>query len=302
MLAFQSKPFDSDDYIFEIKYDGTRAICYYEDGNVKLINRRDVDITYRYPEIVEAIKKCVRGNVVLDGEIVFLENGKPNFYKLAEREHIIDKMRIEILSKIMPATYIIFDILYLNGSELINLPLIERKKILREVVSDCERVKVIDYVIGKGRELFEFAKSNGYEGIMAKKINSAYEERRSESWLKIKVFDTLDVVVVGYTKGNGEREDFGSLLVATHINGKLKLIGSVGSGFDKKQIAEALEKLKNDIIPNPPPNLEIDELPNREIVWVVPKYVCEVKYYEITKNYQLRNPVFVRWRDDKCLF
>jgi len=300
MLAYPSKPFDSQKFLYELKYDGTRAICYVQDGKVKLINRRNADITERYPEVVNSLK--VKGKeVVLDGEIVCFENGKPSFYKLAEREHIIDKFRINLLSKLIPATYMVFDILYVDGKELVNLPLIERKRILSECVVVNERVKIVDFVIGKGLELFEFAKSNGYEGIMAKKIDGFYEEKRSHNWLKIKVVDTLDVVVLGFTKGNGERESLGSLLIGAYVNGKLRYIGSVGSGFDREKISEALNKLKGDVIPKPD-GIEIPndvELPNRECFWIKPKYVAEVKYLEITKNLQLRNPVFVRFREDK---
>jgi len=302
MLAYPSKPFNSDEYLYELKYDGTRAICYIENEKIKLINRRNNDITERYPEIVNALKDSIKAKeIVLDGEIVYFENGKPNFYKLAEREHINDRFRINVLSKLMPTTFMIFDILYVDGKELINLPLIERKKILKEYVIPNERIKIVDFIVGKGIELFEFAKSNGYEGIMAKRIDGIYEEKRSYNWLKIKVVDTLDVVVLGFSKGNGERENFGSLLVGAYVNEKLRYLGSVGSGFDKEKIEETLSKLKNDVIPKPE-NIEIPndiELPNREIFWVKPKYVVEVKYLEITKNLQLRNPTFVRFREDK---
>jgi len=161
MLAFRSQPFDSQDFLFEIKYDGTRTICYFEEGNIKFINRRGKEFSYRYPEIKEALKNAVKaGEAVLDGEMVVLENQKPNFWKLAEREHVDNKFRIELLSKLMPATFIIFGILFLDGKELVNLPLIERKRILREIVEENERVKIADYKIGSGKGLFEFAKKN----------------------------------------------------------------------------------------------------------------------------------------------
>jgi bifunctional non-homologous end joining protein LigD len=306
MLAFRSQPFDSQDFLFEIKYDGTRTICYFEEKNTEFINRRGKEFSYRYPEIKEALKKAVKAKeAVLDGEIVVLENGKPNFWKLAEREHVDNKFRTELLSKLMPATYIIFDILFLNGKELTNLPLLERKRILEKTIEENERIKIAEYKIGSGKELFEFAKKNGLEGIMAKKIDSIYEMgKRSKNWLKIKVENTLDVVIVGYTTGTGEREDFGSLLVAAYHQGKLKFLGRVGTGFSKEEIEEIIKKLEKEKVSTPSISLEnvkLDLPEGREAIWVKPKYVCEVKFLEFTEDMQLRAPVFVRMREDKSV-
>jgi len=304
MLAFRSQPFDSQDFLFEIKYDGTRTICYFEEENIEFINRRGKEFSYRYPEIKEALKKAVKAKeAVLDGEIVVLENGKPNFWKLAEREHVNNKFRIELLSKLMPATYIIFDVLFVDGKELTNLPLLERKKILEKTIEENERIKIAEYKIGNGKELFEFAKKNGLEGIMAKKVDSIYEMgKRSKSWLKIKVENTLDVAIVGYTTGTGEREDFGSLLVAAYHQGKLKFLGRVGTGFSKEEIEEIIKKLEKEKVSTPfisPENVKLDLSEGREAIWVKPKYVCEVKFLEFTEDMQLRAPVFVRMREDK---
>jgi len=306
MLAFRSQPFDSQNFLFEIKYDGTRTICYFENGNIKLVNRRGKEFSYRYPEIKEALKKALKAKeAVLDGEIVVLENGKPNFWKLAEREHVDNKFRIELLSKLMPATYIIFDVLFLDGKELTNLPLLERKKILKDTIEENERIKIAMYKIGSGKELFEFAKKNGLEGIMAKKIDSIYEMgKRSKNWLKIKVENTLDVAIIGYTTGTGEREDFGSLLVAAYHKGKLKFLGRVGTGFSKEEIEEIIKKLEKEKVPTPfvsPENVKLDLPEGREAIWVKPKYVCEVKFLEFTEDMQLRAPVFVRMREDKSV-
>jgi len=306
MLAFRSQPFDSQDFLFEIKYDGTRTICYFEEGNIEFINRRGKEFSYRYPEIKEALKNAIKaGEAVLDGEIVVLENQKPNFWKLAEREHVDNKFRIELLSKLMPATYIIFDILFLDGKELIDLPLIERKKILKDVVEENERVRIAEYKIGSGKELFELARKSGLEGIVAKKIDSAYEiGKRSKNWLKIKAENSLDVVIVGYTTGTGEREDFGSLLVAAYQNGKLKFLGRVGTGFSKEEIEGIIRKLEKEKISNPPvssENVKLELPEGREAIWVKPKYVCEVRFLEFTEDMQLRAPVFVRMREDKSI-
>ena len=252
------------------------------------------------------MKKAVKAKeAVLDGEIVVLENGKPNFWKLAEREHVDNKFRIELLSKLMPATYIIFDILFLDGKELTTLPLLERKRILEKTIEENERIKIAEYKIGSGKELFEFAKKNELEGIMAKKVDSIYEiGKRSKSWLKIKVENTLDVAIVGYTTGTGEREDFGSLLVAAYHQGKLKFLGRVGTGFSKEEIEEIIKKLEKEKVSTPfisLENVKLDLPEGRKAIWVKPKYVCEVKFLEFTEDMQLRAPVFVRMREDKSV-
>ena len=226
MLAFLSEPFDSRDFAYEIKFDGTRTIAYIdlEKKSVKFLNRRGIFFEKRYPEIVEAILKSINAKrVILDGEICVFERGKPNFYKLAEREQVDNKLRIELLSKLMPATFVVFDILHLDGKDLIDLPLIERKKILEKVVEEGERILLSVWVKEKGKKFFEEVKRKGLEGIMAKRLDSKYEiGKRSKNWLKIKVFRTLDCIICGYTKGEGWREEyFGALLCGIFYKGKL---------------------------------------------------------------------------------
>jgi bifunctional non-homologous end joining protein LigD len=176
---------------------------------------------------------------------------------------------------------------------------------LEKIVEENERIKISEYKIGSGKELFEFAKKNGLEGIMAKKIDSIYEiGKRSKNWLKIKVENILDAVIVGYTTGTGEREDFGSLLVAAYHQGKLKFLGRVGTGFSKEEIEEIIKKLEKEKVSAPfisLENVKLDLSEGREAIWVRPKYVCEVKFLEFTEDMQLRAPVFVRMREDKSV-
>lgn len=288
MLAFPSEPFDSKDYIFEIKYDGTRCISYISKDTWIFLNRRGFFFQNRYPEFKKINEWIKASKVILDGEIVILDKGKPNFKFLQEREQT-NELRANILADIMPATYYIFDILHLDGKDLVDLPLIERKKILGEIVKENERVKIVGFVEEKGKELFEFAKKEGLEGIMAKQKESVYEQRRSWSWRKIKTLKTADVVILGYTKGEGER-DLGAIIVGAYLNGKLVCLGKVGTGFDKQEI-EHIEEFARQ---NPGEKVCEDEA-----VWCKPKLVCEVRFMEITPDYKLRAPAFIRFREDK---
>ncbi len=303
MLAFSSKPFNSKDFLFEIKFDGTRTIAYIDraNENVRFLNRRMVYFEKRYPEL--EIWKDVQGEkVILDGEIVVFEKGKPNFYKLEEREQVEDEERIEILSKLYPATFIAFDILHLNGKDLVDLPLVERKRVLEDVVRESERILISRYILENGERFFEEVIKKGLEGIVAKKLDSKYEiGKRSKEWLKIKNLKRIDVVVVGYTTGIGKREDFGSLVGAVYDKGKLRYIGKIGTGFDENDIKMLLEKFKNLRIENCPlekePDLKLHS--KRKVVWLKPELIVEVEFLEFTKEFMLRAPSFIRIREDK---
>jgi bifunctional non-homologous end joining protein LigD len=308
MLAHLSEPFDSSDWCFEVKYDGTRCIAYIDvkSKSVKFLNRRLIFFQNRYPELLNIFEEVKARRVILDGEIVIFdkETGKPNFYKLAEREHVDNKTRIEILSKLIPATYVVFDILHKDGEDLIDLPLTKRKKILEKTVKESERILLSTYVIGKGKKFFKAVKRQGLEGIMAKKLNSPYLiGERSKLWLKIKVLKTLDCIIVGYSTGTGKREPIGSLILGCYHNGKLRYVGKVGTGFSEEelnQILGKLEKLKTNKCPFEQ-EPELDLPPERKAVWVKPKLICEVKFMNLSQNLIMRAPSFVRLRTDKQL-
>jgi len=211
-------------------------------------------------------------------------------------------MRIELLSKIMPATLIVFDILHKDGEDLINLPLIERKKILEEVVEENERIVISTYVIGKGKKFFEEVKKRGLEGVMAKKLDSTYQlGKRSKDWLKIKYLKTLDCIICGFTEGTGWREEyFGALLCGIYYQGKLLYIGRVGTGWneeDLKQLTSLLKKLEID--KNPFDVFEEEPSIVEKVHWVKPKLVAEIKFMNLSKDLKMRAPSFKRLRDDK---
>jgi DNA ligase D-like protein (predicted ligase) len=294
MLAVSGNPFSARGWIFEPKIDGTRCIAYVRNGIVLLQNRRLVDITYRYPEIVESLAK---GNdCILDGEIAVLTGGRPDFSALAMREHQTRRMKIDYLSEAQLASYIVFDILCSGGDDVMNKPLTERKKILKEELEEDDIVSIIDFFPENGEAYFKAAVRLGLEGIMGKKESSVYRPGiRSSDWIKIKRSLTVDMVVGGYIPGKGNRESFfGGLLVGAYDQGNLVYVGRVGSGFSEKEletVTKSFQPVSESPFSNPPPTTGV--------VWLKPEIVVEVTAMEVTHDGHLRAPVFLRLRDDK---
>jgi bifunctional non-homologous end joining protein LigD len=306
MLTFLIRqPFDDPNYIMEIKFDGTRSITYIdvENKSVEFLNRRNIWFQDRYPELKELWKDVkAKERIILDGEIVVFVRGKPDFSKLASREHVGSKLRAKMLSEKHPATFVVFDILHLDGKDLVDLPLIERKQILDETVKESDRLLKSVFVNEKGKQFFKQMKEKGLEGMVAKKINSRYVQQRSKDWLKLKTLNTLDVVIVGYTSGIGKREEvFGSILAGIYHEGRLHYLGRVGTGWSDdflKETLPRLEKLKTKKSPiQPEPRISMPD--NRKIIWVKPQLVAEIQYLLLTRDLQMRAPAFKRLREDK---
>ena len=295
MLAVSGKAFSSKEWIFEPKIDGTRCIAYISNNSVELQNRRLRSITYRYPEVIRALKQAA-GDCILDGEMAVFSKGMPDFSYLAVREQQIQNTRIDYLSKDMPASYIVFDILYKGQESLMDRPLIDRKSILREELQENGIVTIIDYLQEYGNSYFKAALKKGLEGIMAKRLASPYRPGvRSQDWIKIKKRLTFDLVVVGYTPGLGQRQPFfGALLLGAYDSGRLIFTGKVGSGFSIKE----LEEISGQFVAS-------DESPffhspsTGDVRWLKPEIVVEVEALEVSKRRHLRAPVFLRTRDDK---
>lgn len=289
-------------FIYEPKLDGTRVLIY-KNHTIKLINRRDHNVTRRYPEL--NIKDNIKSKTcVLDAELVILNNGKPDFNLLQTREQLDKPFTIKLRSEQFPATLFVFDILEKDGKDLTSLPLIKRKKILRKTIIDSPFIVFCPYT-KNGLELWHKVKQLGMEGVMAKRVNSLYEGTRSKSWLKIKNLNTVDAIIIGFTKGKGLRSKvFGSLVLASYINNKLTYIGRVGTGFDTQMInklSKMLKKLKTEKCPLGKKELESHNVNVNDIVWVKPKLIAEVKYLKLTKQHELRAPSFLRLRFDKKL-
>jgi ATP-dependent DNA ligase len=205
-------------------------------------------------------------------------------------------MKIEYLSRAMPVSYIVFDILCANGESVMDRPLRERKEVLHEVLQEGEIVSIVDSFPEKGEDYFQAALKTGIEGVVAKRLASRYLPGiRSQDWIKIKRSLTIDLVVGGYIPGNGDREQyFGGLLMGAYDHGQLVYVGRVGSGFALAELREITSHFLPRIqspFSNPPPT--------PEAVWVEPNLVVQVTALEVTHDGHLRAPVFLRTRGDK---
>jgi DNA ligase D-like protein (predicted ligase)/DNA ligase D-like protein (predicted 3'-phosphoesterase) len=293
-----SKPFTSGDWIFEIKWDGVRAISYVGE-TLSIRSRNNVELVDKFPELMEL--KDLASNTILDGEIVVIRDRKSDFQILIERTKARLPGDIEFMSRRYPATYIVFDVLEKDGKPLISLPLIERKRLLVSYVKESPKVILSVFVEENGEAYYTAALEKGVEGIMAKKIDSTYEPgQRSGNWLKIKRLRSCDCVIFGYTKGEGARSaSFGALILGLYDRGDPAYIGKVGSGFSDHEIMELLVSFESLITAKETlKGLEIAE----EITWLEPKVVCEVEYQSVTVDGKLRLARFKRIRLDKTPF
>jgi bifunctional non-homologous end joining protein LigD len=295
MLArLAPQPFSSEDWIFEIKWDGFRAIAYVGE-ELSLKSRNQKELKHVFPELQE-LQQLAR-NVVLDGEIVVMKDGRPDFQALLERGQATSPVEIELQAKRSSVVYVVFDILEKDGVTLVNLPLTERKEILKASIKEGRHVLLSDFVEEKGEAYYKVALEKGLEGVVAKKKGSIYEQgARSGSWLKLKQLRSCDCLILGYTKGSGDRsETFGALLLGLYDNEALVYVGKVGTGFSHstlETLSERFQQLKTNAAP-----FSVD-LPN-EITWLQPQIVCEVSYQTVTKDGRLRMPRFSGLRGDK---
>ncbi len=291
MLAtLTDKPFDRKGWIFEIKWDGYRAIGFKKGERTELLSRNEKSFTSRFHTIAEELKK-LPGTFVVDGEIVlFDEQGRSSFQLMQN------------YNKVKKGTplYYLFDILSLNGKDLRNLPLIERKKILKTLIGKgkLKSIKYCDHIDEHGIAFFKAAAKKGFEGIIAKKADSAYQFSRSSDWLKIKAIQRQEVVIGGFTEPKGSRKRFGALLVGVYEKNKLIYTGHIGGGFNFQLLTDVHEKLKKLITPTCP--FASPPHPNSPVTWVKPKLVCEVAFAEWTQEGMMRQPIFKGLRIDKA--
>src|SRR5215467_1788334 len=235
--------FSDPNWLFEIKWDGVRALATIVDEAVKLRSRNHIDITARYPELAALPKVFAAHQAILDGEIVALdERGLSSFQRLQERMHV--RAPAEKQLRETPVVYFAFDLLYCDGYDLRQAPLLERKQLLGRLLHANGRFRYSDHQLEHGKELFELARESGLEGIVAKRGDSVYVGDRSANWAKLKVSQTLDAVVGGWTEARTEAIPFGSLLLGLYEGKKLHFIGHVGSGFDNKKHADLSSKWK----------------------------------------------------------
>ena len=301
MMAKTGDPFDSDNHFFEVKWDGLRALMFLENGRLELQNRNLRDVTRSYPEIQTVAKKIRAKKAIIDGEVVVLnEKGIPDFGRLQNRFGVEDPKRVETARGANPVTYVAFDLLHINGKDIIKDQLEIRKKTLHSLIEEGPHLLYGDHVENHGVQYYSQALKLGFEGTVGKEKHSPYMlGTRSSFWIKSKGSHTLDAIVVGYIQGEGIRKStFGSLVMAMYDDhGKLVHVGNVGGGFDDKTLDTLKPKLerlvvKRPIIPGPV------EAPS-PITWVKPSIVCEVIYANITTVKKLRFPRFNRLRTDK---
>ncbi len=296
-------PFDSPDWLFEIKWDGYRAIAFIAQGKVHLVSRNQNDLTAQFSELQNIPSFIKAETAILDGEIAALdEQGRSSFSLIQQRTGIRQGGRRGPARGDIPVLYYVFDLLYLDGYDLRRVSLEERKGLLERITNLTGPVRYSDH-FSQGKALFDAARQKGLEGILAKRRSSVYEERRTREWLKIKITQTLDCVIGGYTDPEGTRSYFGSIVLGLYDHkGELVHVGQAGTGFDQamlKQVCQALKKLATKRSPFPG---GVQAL--RTVHWVKPELVAEIKFSEWTHEsaeggMKLRAPVFLRLREDK---
>jgi len=291
MLAKETdKAFDDKDWLFEIKWDGYRAVSEIRKKNILLYSRNGLNFEQKYPIVAEQLKK-INAEAVLDGEIVVLnDEGKPDFQLLQHYSENTDR----------PIQYYVFDLLELNGHDTTGLKLTERKELLQKLIPENEVIKYSDHIVEKGKSFFKVSKEKDLEGIMAKKMDSKYYQgKRSSDWLKIKNHQTAEAIIAGYTEPAGARKYFGALILASKEGGKLAYIGHTGTGFDQEALKEMYERLQPFVQKKSPFDVKIKT--NSPVTWVKPELICEIKYSEVTADGKFRHPVFLHLRDDKTI-
>ena len=306
MLATSvDEPFDGPDWLFEIKWDGYRAVAFIENGKVRLVSRNQNDLTARYPELKDLAGSVKAKNAILDGEVVALdEQGRASFSLMQQRTGFRPGGRRAPTNADVPVLYYAFDLLYLDGYDWRRVPLEDRKKKLASILITGDSLRYSDHYEQQGKALFEIARQKGLEGVLAKKRDSAYQERRSSEWLKIKIRHRLEAVIGGYTEPEGSRAHFGSIVLGLYDNnGRLIHVGQAGSGFNQKSLDEISQILKKRATKQKPFYGEVEAL--RKVYWVKPELVAEIEYAEWTEGAtggsgpKLRAPVFLGLRDDK---
>lgn len=288
LASLHEQPFDDDQWIFEIKWDGYRAVAEVAHGTVKLYSRNGLSFLNLYPKIAEALSQ-LQEEAIFDGEIVVInENNKPDFQKLQQYD----------MHRSLPILYYVFDCLAYQGKSIAHLPLTERKKIAQQIIPKDSIIRFSDHVEADGVNFFNQILKMDLEGMIAKRADSIYQQgKRSKDWLKVKNHNTQEAIIAGYTAPRGSRTLIGALVLAINDNGKLKYIGHTGTGFTNDILKELHKKLQPLKQAKSPFDYKIPV--NSQVTWVEPSLVCAIKYSEITADGILRHPVYMGLRIDK---
>lgn len=292
LLNEVKEPFDDENYIYELKLDGIRCVAYIEPKSVTLQNKRYKDVTDIYPELSE-IRKCVKKRVILDGELVVLTDGKPDFYALQRRSLMTDSFRKSLAAKKNPVQFVAYDILYYNETDLTDKSLMERKEILSKAVTEGHNLSVSRWIEKNGVAFFELAKKENLEGIVAKKKDGLYFiGKRTSEWIKIKVMQDEDLLVLGFQPDeNGKVKDL--ILGYYDETGELKCRGKVYLGVSKAEQKIIAEFAKKNTVKRP----WFDKYKN--VVWLKPQLVGTAHFMHETESGGMRQPVWKGLREDK---
>jgi len=285
MLATLVKnAFDSPGWVYEEKYDGYRILAYKEGARVTLLSRNGNDRTGTFSSVAQAVAKLAARTLLLDGEVVAFDSKRVSRFQLLQNSSA-------------ETSFAVFDCLYLDGRDLRSLPLSERRAVLEGVIGKKRGRIFVSRRLGRnGLDAFELARKKGYEGLVAKDASAVYVEGRSNKWLKVKVHQEDEFLIIGYTQPAGAREHFGALLLGAHQAGMLKYVGKVGTGFDRKSLALLYRKFQPLVRAKSP---AVDAPREKDVTFLAPRLVAEIAYEEFTADGKLRQPVFLGLRDDK---
>ncbi len=284
------------DWLLEVKWDGVRAVCFIEDGKLRILTRNGNRCERQYPELSVLPHQVEATQAILDGEIAALdEKGVSRFELIQSRITNRDAGAVAQMARKSPVHLFLFDLLYLDGMDLRNLPLLERKRLLESVVKPNPLIRVSEHFDNeRAEDVLEAARLNGLEGLIAKCTTSFYESRRSRDWLKFKLVQEQEFVICGYSAG--ERDYFGALILGMYEDGELVHAGNVGTGFDRKIMAQIYERMERLTAAKSP--LKGKPAVPKGTIWLRPELVCEIKFANWTNDRKLRAPVFLGLRND----
>lgn len=290
LIGAEGEPFDSPDYLFELKLDGERCLALLDQEKTVLRNKRGNLLLPKFPELAE-IHRQVKAPCILDGELMVQKNGAPSFAEVQRRTMMTDKLKIQLAARRSPASFVAFDLLELRGTDTMGRPLYQRKEMLTATVRESERLAVSRVIEERGKALYALAEERNLEGVVAKRRDSLYYPgKRTKDWIKIKYLKDDDFVVCGYIRKSGSVT---SLVLGQYESGKLAYKGHVTLGVSNDVLHRLMDAEKRSDPPIPVPH------GHGKAVWLEPELVCTVRYMEKTTSDALRQPVFKGLREDK---